>query len=43
MADAATLALRFGFDIRSADFWASSLAVVIGHVDDFVALAARHR
>lgn len=43
MADAATLALRFGFDIRSADFWASSLAVVIGHVDDFTSLAPAPR
>lgn len=40
-ADAATLARRFGFDVRAGEFWASSLAVVTGHVDDFVARAAR--
>jgi pepF/M3 family oligoendopeptidase len=35
MADAATLAARFDIDVRSRDFWASSLAVIAHHVDDY--------
>ena len=35
MADAATLTGRFGFDVRDPAFWASSLAVVGRHIDDF--------
>jgi oligoendopeptidase F len=41
MSDAAELAARFGFDIRDRDFWAQSLAVLRGHIDDFALLAAR--
>lgn len=37
-ADAATLAARFGIDIRSKDFWASSLDVIRQDIDEFVAL-----
>jgi pepF/M3 family oligoendopeptidase len=40
MADAATLASRFGIDVRSRDFWAASLDVVGHHIDDYAALAA---
>ncbi|HEV2074050.1 MAG TPA: M3 family oligoendopeptidase, partial [Thermomicrobiales bacterium] len=38
MADAADLAGRFGFDIRTPDFWRSSLDVIRHDVDEFVAL-----
>lgn len=38
MADAAELAGRFGIDIRSKEFWKSSLDVVREDVDRFVAL-----
>lgn len=38
LADAATLAGRFGFDIRSIDFWRSSLKVIQGEIDQFVTL-----
>ena len=41
MADAATLAGRFGFDIRGGQFWADSLAVLVHHVDDYERLAGR--
>jgi oligoendopeptidase F len=41
MADASTLTARFGFDVRSAEFWGSSLAVIGRHIDDFELLAAR--
>jgi pepF/M3 family oligoendopeptidase len=34
-ADAVTLGSRFGMDIRSPDFWRSSLAVVVAKVDAF--------
>lgn len=37
-ADAATLAGRFGFDIRSVDFWRGSLDVIRQDVDEFCAL-----
>jgi oligoendopeptidase F len=40
MADAVTLARGFGIDVRDGAFWASSLAVLAGHVDDYVTLAA---
>jgi oligoendopeptidase F len=36
--DAATLALRFGIDIRSEAFWASSLDVIRARIDTFEAL-----
>jgi pepF/M3 family oligoendopeptidase len=35
MADAATLAAQFGFDVRERDFWAGSLAVLADHIDDY--------
>ena len=38
--DAAALAGQFGFDIRARDFWAQSLAVLEGHIDDYERLAA---
>ncbi len=38
MGDAATLAARFGIDVRSPAFWASSLAVLEARIEDFVAL-----
>jgi oligoendopeptidase F len=41
MADAATLTARFGFDVRDREFWASSLAVIGRHIDDFARLAGR--
>jgi oligoendopeptidase F len=40
MADAATLAARFGIDTRSRDFWAASLDVVRVDIDRFVGLVA---
>jgi len=40
-ADAATLAARFGFDIRSKDFWEGSLNVIREDIDTFVALVDR--
>ena len=39
MADAASLAAQFGFDVRERDFWAASLAVLAGHIDDYERLA----
>jgi oligoendopeptidase F len=36
--DAATLAQRFGIDIRTPDFWRSSLQMVRNDIDRFVAL-----
>lgn len=41
MADAATLAGRFGIDLRATDFWSSSLDVVRADIDRFDALAER--
>jgi pepF/M3 family oligoendopeptidase len=38
MFDAATLAGRFGFDIRSEGFWTSSLDQIRARIDEFVAL-----
>jgi pepF/M3 family oligoendopeptidase len=38
LADAATLAARFGIDIRSADFWRSSLDIIRADIDQFEAL-----
>jgi oligoendopeptidase F len=35
MADAATLAGRFGFDVRDGEFWARSLEVLRHHIDDY--------
>ena len=40
MADAATLAARFGIDTRTPDFWRGSLAIVRGDVDRFEALVS---
>jgi oligoendopeptidase F len=40
MADAADLTARFGFDVRDPEFWASSLAVITRHIDDFERLAS---
>jgi pepF/M3 family oligoendopeptidase len=40
LASAADLAARFGIDLRSTAFWASSLDVLRGRIDEFVALAA---
>jgi oligoendopeptidase F len=42
MADAATLASRFGIDIRTREFWEKSLAVLTSNIDKFVALADAH-
>ena len=41
MADAAELAGRFGFDIRTPDFWRSSLDVIREDVDEFVSLVEK--
>jgi hypothetical protein len=38
MADAATLAARFGYDIRKVDFWRASLAIVRADIDRFEVL-----
>ncbi len=38
LADAATLAQRFGIDLRSEEFWAGSLDQIRADVDQFVAL-----
>jgi oligoendopeptidase F len=35
--DAATLAARFGIDIRTPDFWRSSFDIIRGDIDRFVA------
>ncbi|MFN3651881.1 MAG: M3 family oligoendopeptidase [Armatimonadota bacterium] len=35
LADAATLAQRFGIDVRSIDFWRSSLDVIRGNISEF--------
>ena len=40
MADAVTLAGRFGIDVRDGAFWAESLAVLGRHIDDYGRLAA---
>jgi oligoendopeptidase F len=40
LADAATLAARFGIDIRTPDFWRASLALIRQDVDRFEALTA---
>jgi pepF/M3 family oligoendopeptidase len=39
LADAATLAAKFGIDIRSADFWRASLDIVRGDIERFEELA----
>ena len=38
MADAVTLGARFGIDVTDSGFWASSLAVIVDHIDNFEAL-----
>jgi len=38
LADAATLAAEFGIDIRSADFWRTSLDIVRGDIERFEGL-----
>ena len=43
MADAAALAAQFGFDVRERDFWAGSLAVLAGHIDDYERLTLEAR
>jgi oligoendopeptidase F len=40
LADAATLAERFGIDIRTPDFWRASLAIVRADIDRFEQLIA---
>jgi oligoendopeptidase F len=40
MADAATLAARFGIDTRSPDFWRSSLDIIRADIDRFEALVS---
>jgi oligoendopeptidase F len=40
LADAATLAARFGFDIHTPDFWRGSLDIVRADIDHFDALVA---
>jgi oligoendopeptidase F len=37
-ADSATLAARFGIDIRSNDFWTASLNVIRQDIEEFEAL-----
>ena len=39
MADAVSLGARFGIDVTDRGFWASSLAVIVDHIDNFAALA----
>ncbi len=41
MADAASLAAEFGFDVRERGFWAGSLAVLSGHIDDYERLTRK--
>jgi oligoendopeptidase F len=41
MADAVTLAVRFGIDVRDTAFWTDSLDVLGGHVDDYEALVVK--
>jgi oligoendopeptidase F len=38
LADAATLAGRFGIDIRTPEFWRASLAIIREDIDRFEAL-----
>jgi hypothetical protein len=40
MADAGELAARFGVDVRDGAFWAASLEVVRGHIDEHARAAA---
>jgi oligoendopeptidase F len=40
LASAAELASRFGIDVASTEFWASSLDVIKARIDEFIALAA---
>jgi oligoendopeptidase F len=42
MFDAATLANRFGIDIRGREFWEKSLGVLTANIDKFVELADAH-
>jgi oligoendopeptidase F len=39
MADAVALCARFGFDIHDSAFWASSLNVIVNHINDYEQLA----
>lgn len=41
MEDAASLTARFGFDIRTVEFWRSSLDLIRSQIDEFVALVDR--
>jgi pepF/M3 family oligoendopeptidase len=43
LADAATLAARFGIDLRTPDFWRASLTIVRADIDRFEALVAGAR
>jgi oligoendopeptidase F len=38
LADAATLASRFGIDIRTPEFWRASLSIIKGDIDRFTSL-----
>ncbi|HLK44458.1 MAG TPA: hypothetical protein VKT18_00655, partial [Acidimicrobiales bacterium] len=40
LASSADLAARFGINLRSVAFWASSLDVIRARIDEFVTLAA---
>ena len=40
LGDAAELAARFGIDVRDESFWADSLAVIVGRIDDYESVAA---
>lgn len=40
LADAATLAGRFGIDLRTPDFWRASLTIIRDDIDRFAALAS---
>ena len=40
LADAVTLAARFGIDIQTVAFWRSSLNVIRGQIEDFERLMA---
>src|SRR5579884_1229783 len=42
LADVATLAGRFGFDVRTPDFWRGSLDLVRADIGRFEELVARH-
>ena len=41
MADAATLAARFGIDTHKPDFWRSSLDIIRADIERFEALVSK--